>query len=374
MKHAIQLLASVALLALSGCNARIEQQPSVSAKQVFYAPAVYGTFEPARTRAYPDEPCTLGDGHNGFTSVPTLGSLPAGTTLWVSYQKALDTAPATPDVQNPAHWETEKHLQAFRVLVSDKENVNALAPVRSRVVTEGGVDYEEVEGSGEDDAPLSFSPGKYLFRAVWPANRIRKSDLSMQVKNGMQVYSNDLRYTQTLGKVQEIVAGNGVQNVVLNPMINQTARIKISVRPQAGQNLDLKMLSQGIEVSGLQTPEKEESDLAYKWSSSSVADTLVMKFSDKHARTFIREFTTEGDRITGSACFLPTNAMSTMVLILVNVAVNGIPTQYTVPIYRTIFNHAHSYNLDLEVGLNGQIRVLAWSTQSWTGEIQDVAH
>ena len=73
--------------------------------------------------------------------------------------------------------------------------------------------------------------------------------------------------------------------------------------------------------------------------------------------------------ITGDVGILPTDAMSTMTVILVNMAVNGIPTQYLLPLYSLIFHHGHSYNLNLEIGLDGDIRVMSWANQAWTGDV-----
>ena len=101
-----------------------------------------------------------------------------------------------------------------------------------------------------------------------------------------------------------------------------------------------------------------------------IKDTLVMKLADKHANAFIKEFTTDEDGvITGHVGVLPTNALSTSCVILINLAVNGVPTQYAVTLYQIKLVHGHSYNLDLEVGLNGNISVMNWANQSWTGEV-----
>ena len=218
--------------------------------------------------------------------------------------------------------------------------------------------------------PLYLQDGYYQFRAVCPANRIRKSDLAMQVNNGMQVYANDERDEQTRSKIVQVRAnGSGVQNIVLNPMINQMARIKVTIHP--GENVStMEMMSQGVEISGLQNPEMEGSALAFNWSSMNLADTLKIQRGSKYSRASIHEFTKDAsDAFVGELCILPTDASSTVTVLLVNMAVNGVPTQYLLLLNQMKYFHGHSYNLDLEIGLEGKIRVMNWANQSWTGEV-----
>ena len=236
--------------------------------------------------------------------------------------------------------------------------------------TENGTTYIYV-GDIEYTSPLVLNDGYYQFRMVSPANRISKEDLKMQVDNGMYVYANDERYEQTSSSIIPIRAtGDGVQNIILKPMINQTARFRITVHP--GKNVSsMEMMSQGIEIAGLQNPESEETgSVSFAWSSLAMADTLRMKKGDKYCRTYMTEFTRNGDNsLTGEIGILPTDAMSTTTIITVNCAVNGIPTQYVAVLNRKRYFHGHSYNLDLEIGLDGDINVMNWSSQSWLGDL-----
>ena len=320
---------------------------------------MYGAFATPETRAH-----NLGDNYNEFSYVPELVKLPIGAEVWLTYRKATV---ANPNPNNASDWE-EPNLQAY--VVADAAGFNALYPIGSHSITENGVTYLEVDENYSITNPLYLKDGKYQFRMVYPANQIRKDNLSMQVDNGMYVYANDERYNQTASKVIEVVNNNqGVQNIVLNPMINETARIKVSLTPGANVTT-MEMMSQGIEISGLQNPETESGKLAFKWSSLAIKDTLVMKMADKHANTFIKDFEVHDDgSMVGSVGILPTNSMSTASVVLINLAVNGIPTQYVITLSQIKFVHGHSYNLDVEVGLNGNINVLNWANQSWTGEV-----
>ena len=363
MKTIIRILTAsfAASLLLAGCQSKINVEEPLTQANFILAPEVYGAFATPETRVH-----NLGDNYNEFTYVPDLIKLPIDATVWLTYRKAKPGI-TNPNPENASDWE-EPNLQAY--VVADAAGFNALYPIGSHVITENGVKYLEVDENYQITNPLYLKDGFYQFRMVYPANKIRQSNLAMQVDNGMYVYANDERYNQTASKVIEIVNnGQGVQNIVLNPMINETARIKVTVR--ADENVStIEMMSQGIEISGLQNPETESGKLAFKWSSLAIKDTLVMKMADKHANTFIKDFEVHDDgSMVGSVGILPTNSMSTASVVLINLAVNGIPTQYVITLSQIKFVHGHSYNLDVEVGLNGNINVLNWANQSWTGEV-----
>jgi len=308
-----------------------------------------GTMDGSTTRAE-----TLGNGYNDFDSEPPLTTLPVGTTVWLTYrtQNADDS------------WNTP-NLQAYVVLNS--AGYNALYPCKSTEDSEG---YLSVDDPVQTTTPLYLEDGTYQFRMVAPANKINKSSLSMQVDNGMYLYSNDERYTQTASKSILVEStGSGVQNIELNPMIHQMARIYIKLTK--GSNVyEMEMMPQGIEISGLQDPEEDTSGLTFDWSSLNVEDTLVMKKADKYSRVYMTDFTYNDDgSIEGDIGILPTDCMSTQMTLLFNIAVNGIPTQYVLSLKERKFIHGHSYNMTLSVGLDGNITVMSWANQSWTGEL-----
>lgn len=365
IKIALMALSAVPVLLLDGCQSRIEQPEIQTGAQVFVTPGVYGSFAGApETRVTNPVDLDNAKGYNGFTKAPALVKLPIGSTVWLTYRKAKV---ANPDSENPAHWD-EPNLHAY--VVQDVAGYNALYPISSHAVMENGVEYLEIDDPITYSNPLFLEDGDYQFRMVSPANKIVKENLKMQVKNGMYVYANDERYVQTSSKIIHIApTGTGVQNIVLNPMINQTARMRVRIFP--GENVSrMEMMTQGIEISGLQNPERETGgNLMFQWSSMNIQDTLRMKHGEKHARVNIREFEQDGNVIIGETGILPTDAMSTATVLLINMAVNGVPTQYLLVLNQMRFYHGHSYNLDVTVDLDGDIHVMNWSNQSWTGEV-----
>jgi len=356
---------------LTGCNDRIGVSGEAGT-QVLLAPAVYGACSSLETRAVDlDDTALEGNEHyyyNGFLGAPALTTLPVGATVWLTFRKG-EPVNLSGDLEDPDNftWE-ESDLQAY--VVQNVSGYNALYPIQSNETEPG---YLEVDPDLAYSTPLYLPDGYFQFRMVSPANKIHKDDLKMQVDNGMYIYANDERYEQTRSKVIKIQAnGTGVQRIVLNPMINETARFKISLKP--GKNVSkMEMMSQGIEISGLQNSEKEPGgELLFQWSSLNLADTLKMKKGDKYSRTYIREFTKDetSGKITGETYILPTNAMSTNTVLLMSLAINGIPTQYLLTLGQMKYFHGHSYNIDLEVGLDGDIRVMGWANQSWLGDVE----
>ena len=77
---------------------------------------------------------------------------------------------------------------------------------------------------------------------------------------------------------------------------------------------------------------------------------------------------TDGD-LVGDICILPTDARSNTVTILLNMAVNGVPTQYITTLNGMVFEHAKSYNMTFTVGLQNKIVVVNWQNVSWTDDI-----
>ena len=377
MKNTVKILAAAFAMTcvFAACDNRLEEQPLTRANFVL-APEVYGAFSQPETRAVDLENPNY---YNGFTREPDLIQLPIGSFVWLTYRKGTPVSAHATEIENMSDatlatvspdWFTwgNPDLQAY--VVMDAAGFNALYPVGSSGITEGGVTYLQVPENWKVSNPLYLKDGYYQFRMVSPANRIRKDNLAMQVDNGMYVYANDERYKQTASMVIRIKNNDqGVQNIKLNPMINETARIQLTINP--GENVNtMEMLSMGVEISGLQNPETESGHLAFKWSSMSLRDTLVMKRGDKHARVTIRDFETTADgKIVCSTGVLPTNSMSTPSLILINLAVNGIPTQYVISLSQIKFFHGHSYNLTVEVKADGNINVMNWANQAWSGEV-----
>lgn len=167
-----------------------------------------------------------------------------------------------------------------------------------------------------------------------------------------------------------------MQVVEINPLINQTAQLKFTIT--ADESINLEVLSAGVEISGLQGAYgKKNADGTYKlWNwSPALADTLIAYPGLKDEYITIHR----GDeRITHPSShsvviesgILPTDATSTPLIILFNLAVNNIPTQYEMTLNQKIFRAGYSYHYKGTIIMNEGITTLTWQTVSWDTEIE----
>lgn len=281
--------------------------------------------------------------------------LPVGSTLWLSYAKQNEdgTTYGTPNLQG-------------YVVGTTTGGYNTLYPCTTQEVNgKLEINPEEI------GAPLYLEEGTYKFKMISPAYPV-STDLKMTIDNGMYLYSTDGRYEETYSQPISIEVNNtGVQYIRLNPIISQVARFTFTIHKGKGV-YTLEPLEAGIEISGLQNTYMHDTE--YNWSSEEIADTLVMRMGDKRSWVTLpgSELETDADgTITGDIGVLPTMSISTPIAVLINIAVNGVPTQYMTLVNENILFHAHSYNFEWIIEVeDGRINVVTWQNQSWTTDVE----
>lgn len=319
----------------------------------FQLPGTYGiSISDAQSRAVDN----LGPNDWHDLPQPTQEELlPVGSTLWLSYAKQDEdgTTYGTPNLQG-------------YVVGTTIGGYNTLYPCTTQEVNgKLEINPEEI------GAPLYLEEGIYKFKMISPAYPV-STDLKMTIDNGMYLYSTDGRYEETYSQPIPIeVNTTGVQYIRLNPIISQVARFTFTIHKGTGV-YTLEPLEAGIEISGLQDTYLHGTE--YNWSSENIADTLVMRIGDKRSWVTLpgSELETDADgTITGDIGVLPTLTMSTPISVLINMAVNGVPTQYMTLVNETHLLHAHSYNFRWTVNVeDGQISVMTWQNQSWSTEVE----
>lgn len=294
-----------------------------------------------------------------------LYPLPEGTTMWMTVSEE----------QTGGSW-LQSEPKPFVVLASGA-GYNTLHACSMNTVVENGTELLRIDTT-IITSPLYLKNGRYKFRMIAPALDLTKAGMRARVDNGIYFYSSDDRYPNTAATPQQITVGaSGIQHIVLNPMIQQTARMQFTL--YKGTNVhELEVLPAGIEVSGLQNADESE---PYNWSSENVADTLKMKFGDKRGRVVIRNFrqelttvtengvTVEKQTIVGDTGVLPTNAQNNSIAVLFNLKVNGVPTQYMVLLNNQVLRAAYTYNYRFEISEENGVLVAVWVNQSWNDEI-----
>ena len=308
----------------------------------------------------PESPATkaVGDIDDRLPSLPMM-NLAEGSTLWLTYEHKTADGYDPPVLKSYVVRSAGGGYQALYAC--------AFSQVDGKLVV-------NADNASTTATPLYLKHGEtYRFRMISPAMPISQSDLSMHVDNGDSFCSSDQRYTQTSSVDTTIVAAaSGVNYISMKPMIQQTARLRFKLKKGANVS-SIVMMGDGVEISGIQDPYLHNVDGDnYNWSSMDSADTLVMRLGDKRAWVTLpgERFTTNADgNLVGDICILPTDARSNTVTILLNMAVNGVPTQYLTTLDGMVFEHAKSYNMTFTVGLQNNIVVVNWQNVSWTDEI-----
>ena len=308
----------------------------------------------------PGSPATkaVGDIDDRLPSLPKM-NLAEGSTLWLTYEHKTADGYDPPVLTSYVVRSAGGGYQALYACAFSEEDGKLVV---------------NADDASTTATPLYLKHGEtYRFRMIAPAMPISQNDLSMHVDNGDSFCSSDQRYTETSSVDTKVEAtASGVNYISMNPMIQQTARLKFTLKKGANVS-SIKMMGDGVEISGIQDPYMHNpGGDDFNWSSMDTADTLVMRLGDKRAWVKLpgERFATNADGdLVGDICILPTDARSNTVTILLNMAVNGVPTQYITTLNGMVFEHAKSYNMTFTVGLQNNIVVVNWQNVSWTDEI-----
>ncbi len=298
-------------------------------------------------------------------------SLAEESTVWISYRKYLGVATNGTDSFG-------NEVMKPYVVRGLGDGYLSLYACQTRDSTCQDTVWELPDLTQVNATPLYLETGRYNFRILSPALAITNVDnqnYSAVVTNGMYFCSSDERYENTRGLNFTVsTTTTGVQRIELNPMVWQVARLSFTLRKDSGVS-DLTVMSTGIEVSGLQNPLVENvatgtaDRIYYNWRSGSESDTIQMRLADK--RSWVRiagsDCVTQSDgTITADVGVLPTDAMSTNIVMLFNLSVNGIATQYETCLKQIRLFHGHDYHVTVTVKGADDITVSNWSNQSWT--------
>ncbi|MDC7176301.1 BF2992 family fimbrillin-A clan protein [Bacteroides cellulosilyticus] len=368
------LYAIMCLLLLAACSRQgdLAQQPSIIPEGMvevrFLLPGML-TASPMISRTAPAEEIYTPDGTllNGKKELP----LEEGTTLWLLIEGWTGEEPST----------GEKYKTLKSYVVKGQGLYQSLYPCE---VNEKGEVKEEMV------TPLYLPFGTYTFRALSPAKAFLDSegrpitDLSavdvfrQKVTNGDYLISNDERYVQTCLKKQTIEPTNEkVQVIELNPLINQTAQLKFTIYTDPADPYihKIKMMPAGIEICGLQDMYgNEEGKKLWNWSPE-LADTLVAYPGKKDELLTIggndKNVTQINNKeVVIETAVLPTDATSSSIIVIFNMEVNGIPTQYEMMLNLKILRAAFSYHYKGKLTTTEGITAITWQNVSWSANVE----
>lgn len=343
MKNLYHILIYMSLILLISCtkeDRRGSDVPEGMVEVCLKVPEIYNDID-AETKA-----------DSEFLKDKVINRLPVGATIWLSYSKK--------DVENGTYADPE--VKPY--IVKSSEDYVGLYPCEIEEYTDGnGAEWLSIN-TEEVASPLYLEKGAtYKFKAMYPARDIKKSDLKVNLHNGIWACTNDPRYTQTAAKDETMTTGTQkVSYIELQPMINQTARIHFEIAK--GDNVHtLEMMHNGIEISGIQD---KKTLYELDWTLDDYLEVVQMESIDDGKYWYkLQEFEVIDDKIIGNAYILPIDVRRTYIFILINIAVNGIPTQYVLTLNGIILEHARSYDFNLKAGINGNLTVVNWQNTSY---------
>ena len=278
--------------------------------------------------------------------------IPDGTTLWIAVYKQ----------SNVLEWDIIK-VKSFVV------KGNTLYPCK--VDDDGNV-------TDENDVPLYLESGRYTFRAIGPARKLTDDKLTddkhLYIENGQYVIANDERTRFNNGPLVKGTAGvkaeldnneNLVVEVQLNPLINQTAKLKFTIK--AGDNVyKLGVQTTGVEIDGLQDNYSISNDVKSPWNWTLGTDTLIAYRGNKNTKLTLTEpVEITNKKVVYETSILPTDAYSTPLIILFSMRVNGVPSQFQMMLSRKLFLTGYSYHYMGTINLKDGIAAMEWMNVGW---------
>lgn len=277
----------------------------------------------------------------------TPEKIPDGTTLWIAVYKQDETNPLK--------------IKSFVV------KGNTLYPCK--VDDDGSV-------IDENDVPLYLESGTYIFRAIGPARKLIYNN-SLYIENGQYVIANDERDRFNEGFTLYETKGtkgvtatldnqeNPVVEVQLNPLINQTAKLKFTIK--AGENVyKLGVQTTGVEIDGLQNNYSISGYDNNPWNWTLASDTLIAYRGEKDTKLILTKPTEmTGEKVVYETAILPTDAYSTPLIILFSMRVNGVPSQFQMMLSRKIFLTGYAYHYMGTINLKNGIAAMEWMNVGW---------
>lgn len=236
----------------------------------------------------------------------------------------------------------------------------------------------------ESSVPMFLNIGStYKFSVVSPARKfVDEEKYSLFVNNKEYVLSNDIRYSQTQPLITEILGDESfpgpVQIVSLNPIINQTSQLEFTIYAEDNDpNIySLDILPQGVEISGIQYQyDRKMNSNADSWNWT-WNDTLKASVGQNTEKVIIRKMGTDAvddsfisKNADGSLYIkcpvLPTDAFSSSIIVLFNIEVNGVPTQFEMMLNQKILRSAYTYHYKGKIGFENGASVITWQYVNW---------
>lgn len=375
--HILSAVTGMICLLLISCEGTEEQSPFPDIPEghvmmVFDLPGVYASLGTPDNNKQTTRGVTVTDNHPNYLT--TLNSLPTGSLVWVLVGQ-WDTTTGSYIEQTPKGYKVIASGAAYRQLY----------PCEVRQNVQGNETHYTLDPDQQGTHVILKKGEKYRFRILSTSvdKRLTFKDnrYTVLLDNGDYLYSNDERYptgdpavypvrTRPIEYEVPPTAPTEVIEIKLNPMIQQTAKMQLTICPGEGVH-ELQILPEGCELSGLETGPRE-------WGPN-LADTLKLQFGPKLG--YIKENvfasvehtspgeTTPHTDLRWETTVLPNDARSNSMSLLLNLRINGVPVQYMTLLSDQLWQHARSYNLRCRVSIKDGITVFNFTTAGWSTEV-----
>lgn len=320
------VLLLIAMMTLSACN-KEESPEAYNAENVAIIPQLSGVYAvapaaKAGTRAV-DHP-----------DLQTIINLPEGTTLRLIAKKGSQAA----------------IMQDYVVRTPDGGS-QSLYPCKINNTT------GQIISESKD--PMYLSEGVYTVNAVSPAHKY--SNGQMVINNGESVLANNDHWIQTATTSLTITKADKSKVILLNPLMQLTARMTFDLSGDKETGVSsISVMQDGIEIDRIR-----EGSVTL----TNVGDSIPAIMCANYNRIFIKESDIkkqENGSLRGEICLLPIDNRATPMVVILNLMVNGVPTQFTFSIVNKVLYAGYSYNYKITVRIKDNITVANWQETSWS--------
>lgn len=271
-----------------------------------------------------------------------IKNLPEGTTLWLFATRGSET-----------------NTQGYVVKSADG-GIQSLYPC-SQFNADGTYDEQYVSKT-----PLFLAPGTYNFSAISPAKpEYNNKTKACRINNGEYVIATNNEWAETEATTYNITGTESV--IILKPLMQVTSRMKFQIKSASAKISSMSIMQSGVEIDGIQ---ENPTSNNYK-----VGDKLPSKLGNKYNRIYVTAESFKNVVINnakvleGEIGFLPTDCTSTPVIVIMNLLVNDVPTQYSFSIVGKKFEPGYSYNYLITLDIKDGITVATWQDASWTSDV-----
>lgn len=273
---------------------------------------------------------------NNHPGLKTIINLPEGTTLRLIAKKGYDS-PTTKDY----------------VVRTPDGGSQSLYPCK--------IDNNSGKVLSESKEPLYLSAGTYTFSAISPAHKYNDG---ITIDNGESVIANNSHWTQTAPTQIQILANDASKVIPLNPLMQLTSRMTFTIKGDITNGVSsLAVMQDGIEIDRVR-------ENAVKL--NNVGDSIKAEIVANYNRIYIKEseiITQDDKSLRGEICLLPIDNRPTPMTVILNLMVNGVPTQFTYSIVNKVLYAGYSYDYTVNVKIKDNISVANWQETSWSTDV-----